>query len=219
MLSGCGSPAVCITEPPQPPVVVEIRDRVTGAPAARGVTGESQHQSKVRTELAALGDLRLVGRRWRDGLHGTHTIRVRKPGFGTETVSVDVDRHECGVQTSTVRITIAPDPRAMPEYPVSFTEGPEIGALPASARVRLYGDTLEIGGFAPAGRQELRVVASRTDIRLHVQVEPSDIPPLGTRQFAVRFTLPPGPTDLIVTNGYGHPTILFIGQVRPTMDG
>ena len=83
----------------------------------------------------------------------------------------------------------------------------------------MYGDTLAIKGFARRVRQEIRVVASRTGVGLHVQVEPSDFPPPGTREFEGRFTLPPGPTDLLVTNGYGSPGELFSGQVQPATDG
>ena len=117
---------------------------------------------------------------------------------------------------------MAPDARALPEHPVSFTEGPEIDAWPASAGVRIYGDTLEIKGFAPNGCTELRAVAFRRGTGLHVQVEPSDIPLercLSPRQFEVRYTLPPDRTHLLVTNGGGFPTELFRGQVRPTEEG
>ena len=71
---------------------------------------------------------------------------------------------------------MAPDARALPQHPVSFIEGPEIDAWPASAGGEVYGDTLEIQGFAPNGCTELRVVAFRLGIGLHLQVEPSDIP-------------------------------------------
>ena len=94
--------------------------------------------------------------------------------------------------------------------------------------MQVHGDTLEITGFAPSDCTELRIVAFRSGNRLHVQVEPSDIPPdpcvsPSVRQFEARFTLPPEPTYLLVTNGFFLPGELFkraeydhLKQVEPT---
>ena len=96
--------------------------------------------------------------------------------------------------------------------------------------MQVYGDTLEIKGFAPNDCMELRVVVFRSGDGLHVQVERSDIPqvepsdiPLSpcfsSLQFEARYTLPPEPTNLLVTNGYLLPGELFEGQVEPNEEG
>ena len=203
-----------------PSVIVEVRDRATGMPAARGATGLSEHESGVLTEFHADRDLRLWGS-WPDELPGTHTVLVRKPGFLTETARADVDSDRCHVVPETVQFDLARDPRAVPESPLSFIEGPDTaGWRDASAEVRIRSDTLGITGYARGGSEctELRVVAFRSDGRLHVQIEPSDTPLdpcVNSRRFAARFTLPSGPTDLLVTNGFYLPTVLFDGEVRP----
>ena len=199
-------------------MVLEVRDPATGAPAARGVTGRSEHESGTLIEFAATDDLRLNGN-WSSELPGNHTILVRKPGFLTYIVHVDVDGDRCHVERTTVQVQIAPDARAVPEYPASFIEGPDVGASrPASAEVQVYGDTVEIRGLAHTECTELRVVAFRSGSGLHVQVEPSDIPldPCAiSRQFEARYTLPSEQTHLLVTNGFFFPVELFDGQVRP----
>ncbi len=223
-LSGCGIVGISCTDELRPSVVVAVRDAVTRAPAARGVTGYSEHESGVLTEFYATDDLYLNGD-WSRELPGNHTVHTRKPGFLTDIVHVDVDRDVCHVEPGTVQVQLAPDALAWPEHPVSFIEGPEIDAWPpASAGVQVYGDTLEIKGFAPSDCTELRIVAFRSGDRLHVQVEPSDIPPdpcvsPSVRQFEARFTLPPERTYLLVTNGFLLPGELFNGQVRPSEAG
>ena len=207
-----------------PSVIVEVRDPATGMPAARGVTGRSEHESGVVTELGVGYDLRLLGM-WKYELRGNHTILVRKPGFLTDTVYVYVDGNRCNVEPRTVLVHMVPDARALPQHPVSFIEGPEIAAGYPSSRVQgvqVYGDTLEIKGFALTDCTELRVVAFRSDNGLHVQVEPSDIqldPCVGPRQFELRYTLPPEPTHLLVTNSSSLPAELFSGQVRQSDAG
>lgn len=221
-LSGCGIVAVCTSEL-RFSVVVEVRDAATGRPAARGVTGISEHESGVLTEFTARGELRLDGN-WRTELPGTHTITIRKPGYLTEVVHADVDADRCHVETETVEAEIAPDPRAVAVHPVLFAERPDTGGWrPASAEVQVHGDTLEIEGFAgTAGCAELQIVAFRSGDGLHVQVEPSDTPLddcVNSRQFEARFLLPSGPTDLLVTNAHSFPAVLFDGQVRPASEG
>jgi len=217
-LSGCGIVAVC-TDELRYSVIVEVRDPATGMPAARGVTGKSEHESGVITEFTAGSDLRLDGN-WARELPGGHTIIVRRPGHLTDIVHADVDADRCHVETETVEAHIAADPRAVPEHPVSFVERPDTGGWRrASAEVRVYGDTLEIRGLAHTRCTELRVVAFRSGTGLHVQVEPSDVSLddcVNARRFEARFTLPSEPTDLLVTNRVGFPAELFDGQVRPT---
>ena len=220
--SNCDLIAVTCTDELRFSVIVEVRDAATGSPAARGVTGESEHESGVVTEFTALsGDLRLEGN-WSRELPGNHTIIVRKPGHVTNIVHADVDADRCHVRTETVEAEIAPNPRAVPEDPVSFVEGPDtIGWRPPSAEVRVYGDTLGIEGFASTTCTELRVVAFRSGSELHVQVEPSDTPLddcVNSRRFEARLLLPSGRTDLLVTNAVYFPVELFDGQVRPGGD-
>ena len=206
----------CTTEM-LPTLAVEVRDPVTGAPAARGVTGTSEHESGLVTELTALDDLHLGGN-WSRELPGRHTIQLRRPGFVSEVVRTTVGSNTCHVEPVTVQSQITPDVRAVLEDPVSFTEGPPINAYPASAGVELYGDTLEIKGFAPTDCKHLRVVAFRLGIGLHVQVEPSGLALeecLSPRRFEVRYILPPERTILLVTNGLAFPVELFDGQVQP----
>ena len=205
-------------------VLVEVRDAATGSPAARGVTGKSEHESGVVTEFYARDDLYLDGN-WQSELPGNHAVIFRKPGFLTDTVHADVDADRCHVVTDTVEARIAPDPRAVPEYPVAFVEGPDtVRWRTASAEVQVFGDTLEIKGFASSGDActELRVGAFRSGGGLHVQVEPSDIPLddcVSSRWFEARYTLPSEPTHLRVTNGFYVPAEFFDGQVRPAEEG
>ena len=176
-LSGCEIVGVVCTDELRFSVVVEVRDVATGTPAARGVTGISEHESGVLTEFTAEGDLRLYGN-WDSELPGKHTISVRKPGYQADVVHADVDADRCHVKTETVEAEIAQNPRAVLENPISFIEGPDTaGWHHASAEAQVHRDTLEIQGFAgTAGCAELRVVAFRSGDGLHVQVEPSDIP-------------------------------------------
>ena len=52
-LSGCWG-FVC-TDELRPTLIVEVRERATGMPAARGATGFSEHESGVLTEFLASG--------------------------------------------------------------------------------------------------------------------------------------------------------------------
>ncbi len=191
-LSGCGITDIC-THELRPSLVVEVRDRPSGKPAAKGVTGLSAHESGTLTEFTAWDDLTLHGN-WDGELPGNHTILVRKPGFLPDTVHADVDADRCHVELETVEAEIAPDTRAAPEHPVSFIEEPDSGGWRrAGAEVQVYGDTLEIRGLARTRCTELRLVAFRSGSGLHVQVEPSDIPLedcVDARRFEARFTLP-----------------------------
>ncbi len=219
--SGCGGLLfeVACTLELRSSVAIEVRDPVTGAPAARGVTGWSEHESGITTEFATSGDLLLHGN-WRSELPGHHVIHLRKPVFRTEVLTVDVGGDDCHVEPATVRAHMEPNPLAVPQHPLSFIEGPEIDAWPASAGVKIYGDTLEVRGFAPNGCTRLRAVAYRQASGfLHVQVEPSDIPLdrcASPRQFEVRYRLRlNGPISTLPTAAafpssssagrYGHP--------------
>jgi hypothetical protein len=216
-LSGCDAFDVACTDILLPSLSVEVRDASSGAPAARGVTGSSSHESGLSTELSALDDLRLSGD-WQRELPGRHTIELRKPGYVADVVHAYVGSDQCHVEPEIVQAEIGADPRAVVVDPVSFTEGPDVGAWPASAGVQVYADTLEIAGFVPTDCKQLRVVAFRLGTGLHVQVEPSDVPlePCAwARQFEVRYSLPPEGIGLLVTNGGGFPVELFAGEVHP----
>ena len=222
-LSGCDIVGGVCTDELRVSVVVEVRDSATERPAALGATGISEHESGVLTEFTASGELRLDGN-WGTELPGNHTITIRKPGYLTEVAHAGVDADRCHVETETVAAEIAAAPRAVAEDPVSFVEEPDTGGWrPASAEVRVHGDTLEIKGFAAtADCSELRVVAFRSGDGLQVQVEPSDIPLddcVSSRRFEASFLLPPGPTDLLVTNAHYFPAVLFDGQVWPAEEG
>lgn len=215
-LSGCWG-FVCTAEL-RPTLILEVRERATGMPAARWATGLSEHESGVLTEFFAYSELRLSGN-WARELPGDHTIVVRKPGFLTEVAEVDVDADRCHVETEIVRVELARDPRAVPVSPVSFVEGPDTADWrPASVAVRVHGDTLEVRGYAGTDCTELQVVAFRSGSGLHVQVEPSATQLdscRGSRWFEARFILPSEATHLLVTNAFLPPAELFSGVVRP----
>ena len=123
-----------------------------------------------------------------------------------------------------MQVSLARDPRAVPEFPVSFIEGPDSAGWerPASAEVQVHGDTLEIKGYTRSDCMELRIVAFRSRSSLHVQIEPSDTPLdscTRSRWFEARFTLPPEPTRLLVTNGFWVPVKFFDGEVQPIDEG
>ena len=224
VLSGCEaifSPdRACILKPRQS-VVVEVRDHVSAAPAARGVTGEAVHESGIVHELAASGPLSLRGLWGDDPPRGGFTVHVRRPGFRTETETVDVRIGDCGIVTEVVRVQLVPNPHAIAVPPRSFIEGPKVDAGPSSAGVKWTGNTLEIKGSAPTGCNELAIVAYRTGGGLHVQLGPSDSPLDrcgGARVFEARFAFRSEPIALLVTNATGFPATLFNGQVRPTTD-
>lgn len=204
-------------------LVVEVRDRLTGMPAAQGATGVSEHASGTLTDLGAFDDELILRGNWNQELPGNHTIVVRKPGFLPDTVHAYVDSDRCHVELETVEARIAPDPRASPEHPVSFIEGPDSSDwIQVSAEVHVYGDTLEISGLVNTRCAALRLVAFRSGSGLHVQVEPPDIPLdcIDARQFEAKFTLPSGPTHLLVTSALSFfPSNFFDGQVRPPEGG
>lgn len=222
-LSGCDADFDygCTTQM-EPSVIVEVRDRATGMPAARSATGLSRHESGVLTELFRETDL-LLWAEWGSELPGNHLILVRKPGFLTEIAHADVDEDRCHVVPDTVQVDLARDPGAVPESSVSFIEGPDTaGWRDASAEVQVHGDTLEIKGYTGTRCTELRVVAFRSGRRLHVQIEPSDTPLESctrSRWFEARFMLPPEPTDLLVTNGFWVPVVFFDGLLDPGSSG
>lgn len=135
-LAGCGDGfGVLCTAEMRRSVAVEVRHASTGAPAARGVTGVGEHESGIVTEFAAVDDLRLHGD-WSRELAGGHTIVLRKPGFVDAVLHVSVGSDECHVEPETIRAEIGPDAGAVLVAPISFAEGPEIDAYPASAGIR-----------------------------------------------------------------------------------
>jgi len=218
VLGGCsdGFGVLCTAEL-RSTLAVEVRDPTTGLPAARGVTGTSRHESGRVTDLAAIDDLVLIGN-WEGEFPGRHTIVLRKPGYVADVVRTTVGADKCHVQPRTVQALISPDLRAVPQDPIAFVSGPEIDAYPASAGVQIHGDTLDLRGFVPTDCKELRAVAYRSGVGLHVQIEPSEVPLAECRspqQFQVSYLLPDEPTYLLVTSARGFPTELYEGEVRP----
>lgn len=217
--SAClGSLEVLCTSVLRASLIVEVREAADGAPAARGTTGLSEHESGRAVELAAADDLFLHGD-WPAELPGTHSVVLRSPGYRVEIVQAFVERDECHVETATVHAELTPEPSAVSVNAIEFIDGPKVDAYPASAGVRVVGDTLEISGFAPTNCTELHAVAFRVGQELHVQIEPSDVALtecVSPRLFSAKYILPPERTYLLVTNGYSFPTTLFSGQVRPT---
>jgi hypothetical protein len=220
VLQGCTDfLGIACTDELRPSIVVEVRDSATGAPAARGATGLTVHETGADTELAAFDTLHLSGN-WNRELPGDHSVRVRKPGFRTQVLPrVQVGEGGCHVETVRLPFRIARDPGAVPLQPVFLTQGPDLNATPASAGIQIYGDTVEVGGFVPALCRSLQIVAFRSGNETHVQVQASD-PPLGScagseRQFKARYLIPPVRSFLLVTNGFGFPVTLFAGSVSP----
>ena len=200
---------------------VEVRDAATGAPAARGVTAVSTHQSGVETELTAQDELTLRGD-WMGEYPGYHVIDVRKPGYRTEVIPVQVEADRCHVETATVEATLEPDPSATLMEPIGLEEGPRTDANLPRATVRVSGDTLEVEGFAPADCRELRSVAYVSEAGIHLQIEPSNVQLdscEGPRRFRVRHLLPAGETQMLVTSARGFPVRLAQGTVAPEPSG
>lgn len=204
-----------------PNLFEEVRDAASGAPAGRGVTGVAIHDNGTIAELSAYhADQRLHGH-WPRELAGRYTIILRRPGFVAEAVRTRVGQDDCHVKTRTVRAEISPDPGAVEEQPVAFIEGPEIASTQFGATAEVIGDTLKISGISHSNCDLLEVVASRVGTAMHVQLEPSGVRPGGCpspRLFEVRYRLPPGETQLLVTSAFGFPVTLFRGDVRPAGD-
>lgn len=113
-LSACGifDPGVCTTEA-RPAIIVEVRDALSGAPAAAGAQGYVE-EGAFRAELvgplpAQPGEegLRFFGPEERAG---TYRVTVEKPGYQQwRREDVRVSRDECHVRTVHLRADLQPD--------------------------------------------------------------------------------------------------------------
>src|SRR5262245_47159283 len=84
----------------RPNLVLEVRDAITGAPAARGAIGSANHaNSGITTELYGFADSLQLQGQWAREQAGTYTVSVQKPGFQIAQQVVTVTEDECHVQT------------------------------------------------------------------------------------------------------------------------
>ena len=200
-------------------LLVEVRDALTGAPAAHGTTGTATHvETLTNTDLFSyLDSLRLNGN-WSREQAGQYTVRIQKPGFQNEQISVDVTEDRCHVRTPRVPVTLTTNAAATMITPLAFERGARVGGSPASVGVRVFGDTLVVSGRAGTGCQEVDAIAFRAGLSWHIQLQPSRwvgpcIGPHGQQQFEVRYQLIPGRNDVLITNGLEPPLTLFSGRV------
>lgn len=109
-LSACGlvEPMVCTTEA-VPALVVEVRDAVTGAPAAADAIGRAEDGDFNAVLVGSdrgVDALNLYGAFERAG---TYRITVQKSGYAAwQKVGVDVSRDECHVRTVHLRADLQP---------------------------------------------------------------------------------------------------------------
>lgn len=219
--SGCGDlfGVNCTTEL-RPNLLVQVNDSSTGAPAAIGATGWADRSGEPRTELLAADSQLMVGL-WRRERAGRYVVGVRKPGFRTKSDTTDVTDDRCHVRTKTIRIAIARNTAAIAQSPVRQTLGARTHGSTGSAGIRVLGDTLEIVGSATVNCAQLsNIVAFRSGEDWHIQLEHgpalSPCPNGNLQSFELRYLLPAGRTELLVTNAAGGPVVMFQGSIsRP----
>src|SRR5688500_15115361 len=171
MFVGCDFIGPCTSEL-RPNLRVEVRAQGTSAAAAQGATGTAEHRDGDSTDLTAADSLRLFGDFGRERA-GRYSVLVRKPGYDTVTANTEVSEDACHVNTRTVRVELATDSQAIRQTPILHANGVRVRGSSASAGIRVFGDTLEIVGAAPAPCSELRPVAFRRGREWHIQLEPS----------------------------------------------
>jgi hypothetical protein len=219
LAAGCGDlfGVACTTEL-RPNLLVEVRDSVTGLPAAAGATGRAE-TGGTRAELVAVDSLRLFENFGRERA-GRYVIVVRKPGYKTVTDTTNVTEDQCHVRTKTVPVTLARDPAAVAEPVISQSFGNHVQGSSGSAGIRVLGDTIEIVGSAATRCAQLSAIAYRSGEDWHIQLEPG--PPLPTcangnlQSFQVRYRLPAGRSEILVTSAWGQPVVLYQGSVSRT---
>lgn len=201
-------------------LVVEVRDSLTGVPAAWGATGVAVHDGGRTTALSSFDSLHLGGN-WVGEEAGGYRVSVRRPGHTPVETMTSVDEDACHVKTGRVRVRIAPNPQYSSELPLFLTLGEHALGWNASGGITTHADTLIISGRAYAPCTQLVVLAARIGFSLHVQVQPKDWSLASAcgddhrlQNFMTAFQLPPGGTQIYLTNGYGDPTVLFSGSVR-----
>jgi hypothetical protein len=219
-VSGCGDLIGVCTAELRPNLIVEVRDAVTGEPAARGATGTAEHTgSRIYTDLLSADDLQLYGN-WSEEREGRYSVFIRKPGYRHEDAQVTVDGDRCHVKTARIAIRLSRDSAAVEVPPLSFERGARVSGGPGSVGIRVFGDTLVVSGRAVALCGELGIASFRTGAAWHIQLQPTDwtfscpnIPRL--QQFEARFKLAPGPAPVLVTHAAGSPMTFFEGGVSP----
>lgn len=105
-LAACQSPVYC-TGSVDPSIVVEVRDSLTGAPAASGATLLVRSaRGGEATPGTSWGDLTL---QWGEEQAGTFDVTVRKPGYvDWLRDDVQVPRGQCHVVTARLLARLQP---------------------------------------------------------------------------------------------------------------
>ena len=192
-------------------MIVEVRDSTSGLPAGLGATG-SARISNTTTELIALDSLTLHGN-WGRAQAGRYVVVVRKPGFKTVTDTTNVEHDGCHVKTKILPIRLAANPAAIAQTPILQVFGNSASGSRSSAGIQVRGDTLLIVG-STSSRVPLAAVAFRAGEDWHIQVQPAPSGAGGGMQsFELRYRLPPGRSELLITSALGDPVILYQGTV------
>ena len=220
-IAGCGDIVGVCTTQLESNLIVEVRDAVSGEPAARGATGLAEYTSTHEfTELFSFfDDVQLFGN-WNREAAGLYVVHLQKPGFKTEHVSATVTEDRCHVRTARVPVRLARDSAAVAIPPLSVERGARVAGSPASVGIRVFGDTLVVSGRAFVRCGEVDIVSFRANTSWHIQLQPSqwNLECPGTaslQQFEARFRLLPGNNQVLITNAIGFPMTLFDGSVAP----
>ena len=192
-------------------MIVEVRDTTSGLPAGLGATGFARI-SNTTTELIALDSLTLHGN-WAREQAGRYVVVVRKPGYKTATDTTNVDHDGCHVKTKILPIRLAPNPAAVALTPILQVFSNNASGSKGSAGIQVRGDTLLIVG-STLSRGPLTAVTFRAGEDWHIQVQPATSGAGGGMQsFELRYRLPPGRSELLVTSALGDPVVLYEGSV------
>ena len=106
LLAACEEPVMC-TASVEPSIIVEIRDSVTGAPAASGATLLARDaRVSIPTEGKPYDDVSL---QWGAEQAGTFHVTVQKPGYENwYREDVRVGRNRCHVETARLLARLQP---------------------------------------------------------------------------------------------------------------
>jgi hypothetical protein len=208
ILGGCESSCLLIQ---LPNMGVEVRDSLTGLPAAFGATGSARVSNTV-TDLISEDSLSMGGN-WGREQAGRYVVVVRKPGYKTATVTENVEQDGCHVKTKILRIRLTANSAALAQTPVLQVFGTTASASRGSAGIQVRGDTLLIIG-STLSRGPLAAVAFRMGENWHIQLQPpANTAGPSMQSFELRYRLPPGRNELLITSALGDPVILYEGSV------
>ena len=208
ILGGCEGGCLTIL---LPNMRVEVRDSVTGLPAAFGATGSTRVSNTV-TELVTVDSLAMYDN-WGRELAGRYIVIVRKPGYKTVTDTTNVEQDGCHVKTKTLPIRLAANPAAVAQTPILQVFGNNASGSRSSAGIQVRGDTLLIVG-STSSRGPLAAVAFRTGENWHIQLQPpANSAGPSMQSFELRYRLPSGRNELLITSAHGEPVILYEGSV------